>query len=99
MDIKIYLYENHRDKEKPIRASDLGKIFQMEASQVRREINALRAMGVPICSSHYGYYYATNREDIEATIEQISNRIKKIESARDGLEGALNEFEGGKTHE
>lgn len=99
MDIKNYLYENCRGRENAIRASDIGKMFQMEAPTVRREINALRAMGVPICSSHYGYYYAVNREDVEATIEQISNRIKKIECARDGLKGALDEFEGGKTHE
>ena len=41
--------------------------------------------GEPICSDYYGYYYAANQLEINATIAQLNSRIRSIADARDGL--------------
>ena len=49
-------------------------------------VNELRSAGVPICSDRNGYYIAKSREELDRTIVQLKSRVKKIQSAIDGLE-------------
>ena len=66
--------------------------FQMRGSELRREINALRGDGIPICSFEGGYYYAATAEELERTIRQLRSRIKKIAFAERGLSSALPDY-------
>lgn len=61
-------------------------------SELRREINALRGDGIPICSFEGGYYYAATAEELERTIRQLRSRIKKIAFAERGLSSALPDY-------
>ena len=49
-------------------------------------VNELRNAGVTICSDRNGYYIAKSREELDRTIVQLKSRVKKIQSAIDGLE-------------
>lgn len=63
-----YLALYHKGEVNAVTSRELECSFQMRGSELRREINALRGDGIPICSFEGGYYYAATAEELERTI-------------------------------
>jgi biotin operon repressor len=57
-----YLALYHKGEANAVTSRELECSFQMRGSELRREINALRGDGIPICSFEGGYYYAATAE-------------------------------------
>ena len=53
-----YLALYHKGEANAVTSRELECSFQMRGSELRREINALRGDGIPICSFEGGYYCA-----------------------------------------
>ena len=87
-----YLALYHKGEANAVTSRELECSFQMRGSELRREINALRGDGIPICSFEGGYYYAATAEELERTIRQLRSRIKKIAFAERGLSSALPDY-------
>ena len=87
-----YLALHHKGEANAVTSRELECSFQMRGSELRREINALRGDGIPICSFEGGYYYAATAEELERTIRQLRSRIKKIAFAERGLSSALPDY-------
>ena len=87
-----YLALYHKGEVNAVTSRELECSFQMRGSELRREINALRGDGIPICSFEGGYYYAATAEELERTIRQLRSRIKKIAFAERGLSSALPDY-------
>lgn len=87
-----YLALYHKGEANVVTSRELECAFQMRGSVLRREINALRGDGIPICSFEGGYYYAATAEELERTIRQLRSRIKKIAFAERGLSSALPDY-------
>ena len=80
-----YLDLYHKGEANAVTSRELECAFRMRGSELRREINALRGDGIPICSFEGGYYYAATEEELRRTIRQLRSRIKKIAFAERGL--------------
>lgn len=72
-----YLDLYHKGEANAVTSRELECAFRMRGSELRREINALRGDGIPICSFDGGYYYAATEEELRRTIRQLRSRIKK----------------------
>ncbi|WP_353095428.1 hypothetical protein [Tissierella praeacuta] len=88
----IYIKEYHTGKQKAVSSAYLQNRFCISSRTVRMLVNQLRNDGSPICSGDKGYYYAADREELIASIRQISSRIREISKARIGLVKALEHF-------
>ena len=88
IDEKQYLLR----EEKAVCCAYLQKKLCISFGTVRRLVNQLRNNGSPICSGDNGYYYAADREELIASIRQMTSRIKEISKARRGLIKALEHF-------
>ena len=88
-----YLKHYHKGEANAVTSRELECSFQMRGSELRREINALRGGGIPICSFKGGYYYAATLEELERCIRQLRSRIKKIAFAERGLSRTLPDYE------
>ena len=77
-DLAEYLELYHKGEANAVTSRELECAFRMRGSELRREINALRGDGIPICSFDGGYYYAATEEELRRTIRQLRSRIKKI---------------------
>lgn len=51
-----YLDLYHKGEANAVTSRELECAFRMRGSELRREINALRGDGIPICSFDGGYY-------------------------------------------
>ena len=60
-----YLALHHKGEANAVTSRELECSFQMRGSELRREINALRGDGIPICNFEGGYYYAATAEELE----------------------------------
>ena len=87
--LAMCLEQYHKGEANAVTSRELECTFQMRGPELRREINALRGGGIPICSFEGGYYYAATAEELERTIRQLRSRIKKIAYAERGLSGIL----------
>ena len=87
-----YIKDYHTGKEKAVPSAYLQNRFCISSRTVRRLVNQLRNDGNPICSGDNGYYYAADREELIASIRQMTSRIKEISKARRGLIKALEHF-------
>lgn len=58
----------HKGEANAVTSRELECAFRMRGSELRREINALRGDGIPICSFDGGYYYAATEEELRRTI-------------------------------
>lgn len=90
--LAMCLEQYHKGEANAVTSRELECTFQMRGSELRREINALRGDGIPICSFEGGYYYAATVEELERTIRQLRSRIKKIAFAERGLSSALPDY-------
>ena len=85
-----YLELYHKGEANAVTSRELECAFRMRGSELRREINALRGDGSPICSFDGGYYYAATEEELRRTIR---SRINKIAFAERGLSRTLPDYE------
>lgn len=53
-----YLRENHVGAKKAVSSFKLEAVFNLQGTQIRKAVNALRICGYPICSDRNGYYFA-----------------------------------------
>lgn len=88
-----YLDLYHKGEANAVTSRELECAFRMRGSELRREINALRGDGIPICSFDGGYYYAATEEELRRTVRQLRSRIKKIAFAERGLSRTLPDYE------
>ncbi|WP_312906862.1 hypothetical protein [Tissierella praeacuta] len=91
-DFLVYIKEYHTGKQKAVSSAYLQNRFCISSRTVRILVNQLRNDGNPICSGDNGYYYATNREELFASIRQMTSRIREISKVRRGLVKALEHF-------
>ena len=91
-DLAEYLELYHKGEANAVTSRKLECAFRMRGSELRREINALRGDGIPICSFDGGYYYAATEEELRRTIRQLRSRINKIAFAERGLSSALPDY-------
>ena len=87
-----YLHRYHTGETNAVTSRELERAFQMRGAELRREVNALRGDGIPICSFENGYYYAATAEELQSTIRQLRSRIAKIAFAERGLSRALEDY-------
>ena len=80
------LEREHQGKDNAIVSRALEERLGCKGTMIREMVNELRSAGVPICSDRNGYYIAKSREELDRTIVQLKSRVKKIQSAIDGLE-------------
>ena len=92
--IAEYLKKHHTGKKNAASSHELEAVFHLRGSKLRRQINALRCNGNPICSDKEGYYFAANKEELAATIMQLNSRISKMTKAKKGLIKAILDFDG-----
>lgn len=75
-----------------VTSRELECSFQMRGSELRREINALRGDGIPICSFEGGYITPPLPRSWSAPSWQLRSRINKIAFAERGLSSALPDY-------
>ena len=64
----------------------------MRGSELRREINALRGDGIPICSFEGGYCYAATAEELERILRQLPQPHQEDRICERGLSSALPDY-------
>lgn len=85
-----YLERYHLGEMEPASSKKLEAIFHVKGSELRRIINNLRSQSQPICSNATGYFYASKQEELNATIAQLTSRIRHIARASEGLKKCTN---------
>ena len=80
-----YLERYHKGSANPVSSKTLEAVFHLKRAEIRKLVNSLRCQGKPICSDYYGYFYAANQQELNASVAQLSGRINQITKARDGL--------------
>lgn len=84
-DIVDYLKEYHNKERKAIKGRSLCELFNLHSKQVRNLVSVLRQNGEPVCSSNNGYWYSNDPEDLDRTIKRLSEQVKNMSRAVDGL--------------
>lgn len=87
-DIVDYLRDYHTSENKAIKGRELCELFNLHSKQVRNIVSDLRQAGEPICSSNYGYWYSKEPDDLDRTIKRLSEQVKNMSRAIDGLQRA-----------
>ena len=87
-----YMKTEHSGEQNAVVSKEIERRFNIKGSEVRALVNELRCQGVPICSNSKGYFYATNRDEVESTVNHLNSRIGKIVEARNGMKNILNQF-------
>lgn len=72
-------------QDRRITSKDLESITNLKGSEIRAEVNRLRAAGAPIASDANGYYIATTQEELTGTIRNLQSRRNAMKRAIDGL--------------
>ncbi len=83
--ICAYLKKYHVGKENAVHSKDLQRVFSVQGSTLRRNINILRQSGCPICSDQNGYYYAENQKEINDTVLRLNTLVTEISNPRTGM--------------
>ena len=84
-----YIMEHSNGKKHPVCGSQIAKAYEVSGLEVRRLINVARCKGDPICSCSSGYYIASDRQEIQNTIDSLDSRIAAMSNARNGLQKSL----------
>lgn len=84
--LQMLLEREHQGKDNSAVSRSLEERLGCKGTMIREMVNELRSAGVPICSDGNGYYIAKSRDELDRTIVQLKSRVKKIQSAIDGLE-------------
>ena len=88
-----YMQTNCNGKKNAVKARYLQMAFNINGRAVRRIVNRLRQQGHPICSGNEGYWYSTDKAEIEATIGRMVSTANTLDEAIKGLVLHLNDFE------
>ena len=80
-----YLKDNHIGIENRINGKKLAVMFDLHDKDIRRLVNEARSEGVPICSCDKGYFYSELPSDILKTVNSLTGRIAKMQTAINGL--------------
>lgn len=72
-------------EENAVTSRTIEALFNIQGTELRVEINRCRSLGIPICSTRNGYFYASNRRELIETIESMQSRIRSIQCATNGL--------------
>ncbi len=80
--ILSYLMNNAPNK---FYSYEIEASFGVNGATVRDAVNTLRRQGHPVCSSHQGYWYSTDPNEIQQTIDNLENRVKGMDQAITGL--------------
>jgi biotin operon repressor len=80
-----YLKNNHTDISECISARKLCLKFGVSSIEIRKVVNEARSEGVPICSCDKGYFYSELPSDILKTVNSLTGRIAKMQTAINGL--------------
>jgi hypothetical protein len=70
-----HLQEYHKGKEQAITAKNL--LMFGTPREIRYLTNKARKEGFLICTSNRGYYYASNPEDVNGTINKLEAQVKE----------------------
>lgn len=92
-DIAEYLREYHTSENKAIKGRELCELFNLHSKQVRNIVSDLRQDGEPICSSNCGYWYSKEPDDLDRTIKRLSEQVKNMSRAIEGLKKAKEDTE------
>lgn len=76
-----FLIELNHGEENAIRTKEITKLLGIEGNQIRALVNSLRTKGVPVGSTHRGYFICKNYDELEHTINHLSSRVKRIQEA------------------
>ncbi len=63
--------------------------FKMSGVRLRKIINHLRQSGSPIISTSDGYWYSTDRTELELQIKSLDERALAIMAAANGLRKSI----------
>lgn len=72
-------------KGKCITAKRLSEISGRSEGYIRKYINEMRTIGVPICSTTKGYYISESKTDILNTVHFLQRRMQTQLQAVNGL--------------
>lgn len=73
------------DINQRITAADISRILGIKGAEVRRYINQMRSLGIPVCSDSHGYYISRDQEHVITQITSMENRISAMKNAIGGL--------------
>lgn len=90
--ICTYLRTRCLGKQRAIKAARLGQLLRIGEKELQKAVAKLRRKGVPIASGPAGYYYAATAGEVYATIQQLREMEKGLQSSILGLESALERF-------
>lgn len=79
-----------------LKLEDLG--LKTNPPKIRKMVNYLRCLGVPIISGKDGYAYSVDENLITDTIIQLQTRISAMEEAKEGLIMGLKLIQAKKTN-
>ena len=71
---------------------ELERALNLSGTELRKLVNRLRRMGVPIASDRQGYFYAATAGEVYTTIRQLRQMAAGLEKAIAGLESSLENF-------
>ena len=82
--VKMTIYL--RNKDNPVKSSEIEHSLGITGGDLRIIINELRQERIPIGSCMDGYFFARSRSELQSTIDSLEGREIKIRKARHGLE-------------
>lgn len=74
------------------RSEEIERAVGISGNELRKLVNRMRRIGVPIGSSRSGYFYAVTAGEVYSTIRQLRVMANGLEAAIAGLEGSLDGF-------
>lgn len=90
--LKNHLKTYCTGRKNATKSADLESRLHMSGNDLRKLVNRLRKLGVPIASGREGYYYAATAGEVYATIRQLKDMERGLQAAIRGLETALDGF-------
>lgn len=91
-DLKNHLKVYCTGRRHATKGVELERRLHMSGNDLRKLVNRLRKLGVPIASGREGYYYAATAGEVYATIRQLKDMERGLQAAIHGLENALDSF-------
>ena len=83
-----YLALYHKGEVNAVTSRELECSFQMRGSELRREINALRGDGIPICSFEGGYSQMGHRQGNQADLCPCALQSQRVAQRTESPHGA-----------
>ena len=81
----LYLFWNHRGREKAICTKDLKRCVHIKREAIRRLVHLLRQDGVPICSCCQGYFYPDPYSDVIDNVSRFYKYGATLSATEDNL--------------